>query len=66
VRPARCQAFGCGGPGLHRHHDRYDRPLDVVFLCRDCHRAAHSHGPQRLKPSARFARAPRPEPALAA
>lgn len=40
VRPAACR---CGAPGpLEAHHHRgYARKLrlDVVFLCRDCHRA---------------------------
>ena len=27
---------------LEGHHESYARPLDVVFLCRQCHRARHS------------------------
>lgn len=25
------------------HHDDYDRPLDVIFLCRSCHLALHAN-----------------------
>lgn len=38
VRPAVCQC--CGGPSKRRldgHHHDYDKPLDVVFVCRRCH-----------------------------
>lgn len=31
---------------LHAHHDDYDRPLDVRWLCAACHNAwHHAHGP---------------------
>jgi hypothetical protein len=26
---------------LHRHHPNYEKPLDVVVLCRDCHGEEH-------------------------
>lgn len=38
VRPTACQC--CGGPSKRRldgHHPDYDKPLDVVFVCRRCH-----------------------------
>ena len=31
----------CGKLGTHKHHPRYCRPLDVVYLCDDCHREYH-------------------------
>jgi hypothetical protein len=31
----------CGGPGEQMHHDDYDRPLDVTWLCKPCHRERH-------------------------
>jgi len=50
VRPEYCEE--CGGEGrpykdgrspIQAHHDDYSRPLDVRWLCRDCHIATH-HG----------------------
>ena len=26
---------------LHAHHEHYDEPLDVVWLCKDCHQDRH-------------------------
>lgn len=31
----------CGDPKSEAHHDDYDRPLDVTWLCRAHHRAVH-------------------------
>lgn len=32
----------CGNPDKPQaHHEDYSRPLDVVWLCRSCHRAKH-------------------------
>jgi hypothetical protein len=31
----------CGSGARERHHESYDKPLDVVFLCARCHRAKH-------------------------
>lgn len=32
----------CGSNQLiHAHHERYDRPLDVTWLCRSCHVQRH-------------------------
>jgi len=40
VRPDTCQE--CGAHDLiHAHHEDYDRPLDVEFLCVRCHFARH-------------------------
>jgi len=39
-RPGFCST--CGGPGLiQAHHEDYDRPLDVEWLCSECHLARH-------------------------
>lgn len=37
----RCQR--CGGPAAQMHHSDYTRPLDVKWLCPDCHAAWHLH-----------------------
>lgn len=39
VRPEECVACGGGGP-ISAHHDDYDKPLDVRWLCHPCHIAA--------------------------
>lgn len=28
----------CGAPDVQMHHEDYDRPLDVIWLCPPCHR----------------------------
>ena len=51
VRPAICEDCGGGGreykdgrAGIHAHHDDYNKPLDVRWLCGDCHDAVHGFG----------------------
>lgn len=49
VRPALCQSCGSSGSPMSdgraaiqaHHHHGYDRPLDVLWLCVDCHAAHH-------------------------
>lgn len=31
----------CGTPDSEKHHDDYEKPLDVRWLCRACHLAEH-------------------------
>jgi len=38
--PAACSRCGSTDK-LVKHHPDYDKPLDVVWLCRKCHRKAH-------------------------
>lgn len=34
-----CEA--CKAPRAQRHHDDYERPLNIRWLCDPCHRAEH-------------------------
>lgn len=31
----------CGEPKAEKHHEDYDKPLEVVWLCRKCHLEHH-------------------------
>lgn len=35
------QACECGNPDAEMHHEDYDQPLKVTWLCRSCHLAEH-------------------------
>lgn len=37
----------CGNPEAQAHHENYDKPLDVIWLCKDCH--VHLHNVSREK-----------------
>ena len=37
--PGPCE--GCGGNASHRHHDNYNKPLEIRWFCAPCHRAWH-------------------------
>lgn len=32
----------CNAPTADKHHHDYSRPLDIVWLCRKCHKAEHA------------------------
>lgn len=60
LAPLPCEM--CGTQPTHAHHDDYNRPLDVRWLCPRCHKAVHgraarpwpdarrSHGPYKYRP----------------
>lgn len=35
--PGICQECGNPHPKLHKHHEDYSRPLEVIWLCPSCH-----------------------------
>lgn len=41
TKPDQCQSCGATGV-LHGHHDDYEKPLDVRWLCAPCHAAVHA------------------------
>lgn len=40
VKPDKCSSCGSGGR-MEGHHEDYARPLDVLWLCRQCHVIKH-------------------------
>ena len=41
IKPERCSQ--CGGTGdIQGHHEDYNKPLEVVWLCVECHKYAHN------------------------
>lgn len=40
IKPEPCQQ--CGSKLAQKHHPNYSKPLEVVWLCRDCHLTLHS------------------------
>lgn len=43
VRPTECSRCHETPPHkLHGHHEDYDKPLDVIWLCGECHARVHA------------------------
>ena len=49
VRPSTCSRCGKGGV-IEGHHTLYEKPLEVVWLCRSCHRRLHRELRAKLLP----------------
>lgn len=45
VRPDACSSCGVTGSAIHGHHEDYEFPLEVIWLCFKCHNAVHSQLP---------------------
>lgn len=41
VRPERCPECGTDERTIHAHHEDYTRPLNVMWLCSECHGKRH-------------------------
>ena len=39
IKKVNCQV--CGGVKTEAHHDDYNKPLEVTWLCRSCHTKLH-------------------------
>ena len=37
----RSSCVACGSSSSQMHHEDYSRPLDVMWLCRECHLKRH-------------------------
>src|SRR5690606_38487088 len=50
VKPACCEDCHQQKPAreLHGHHEDYDRPLDVAWLCAPCHMKRHRKYPEAI------------------
>lgn len=40
LRPEPCRR--CGAEPAEKHHPDYEKPLEVEWLCRSCHRRMHT------------------------
>jgi len=40
-KPGMCERCNCNGTVIHGHHEDYNRPLDVLWLCPQCHTERH-------------------------
>lgn len=41
VKPNQCEHCCKNGCRLHAHHEDYEKPLEVVWLCHECHMSLH-------------------------
>lgn len=45
----KCNCERCGSANTLAHHEDYDKPLDVMWLCQPCHKARHKEIDQQKK-----------------
>lgn len=45
----KCGCARCGSVKAIAHHEDYDKPLEVVWLCQPCHKARHKEIDQQKK-----------------
>lgn len=52
IKPDNCSACSKEATGhkLHAHHDDYNKPLDIIWLCNKCHLGRHKDSPSVLAP----------------
>jgi monoamine oxidase len=41
-KPPYCELCGVFDVKIHAHHEDYSKPLDVLWLCHDCHMSLHA------------------------
>lgn len=41
----RSPCCNCGNPEAEMHHHDYDKPIDIVWLCKECHKKHHDGEP---------------------
>lgn len=57
VKPAICEAPGCRRQAQDAHHENYSMPLEVIWLCKPCHKVRHSGTDARVATFAKARRA---------
>jgi len=43
IKPKDCQVCGKIENRIHGHHENYDNPLDVIWVCSKCHTVLHKN-----------------------
>lgn len=49
IRPDTCSQCGKHHKRIEAHHDDYNKPLEIRFLCIRCHQAFHSYERQKWR-----------------
>lgn len=53
-KPAACERCGGTGRGVEAHHENYYKPLEVTWLCADCHGIRHREINAEIRAGANF------------